>query len=422
MAAAEQATLTDVEQRVLAHVDPAEVVRWTQELVRIDSVPRPGREQVETEAARWVEAHCQALGLETAWEWAAPGRPNVIAILPGSEGATRLMFEGHTDVVTEGDPAAWTFDPFGGEIVGGRLYGRGSNDMKGGLVAALGAIAAIVRSGVRLRGDILLGALADEEGLMLGVKDFVARGWARTVTAAVVCEPEDNRLCIAHKGVIWVAVTTRGRMAHGAMPYTGINPISQMARFLVEVAALEARYVADHGRHEFLGVASISPTRIHGPALAAGEHGTNNVIPATAEATLDIRIIPGMSVEQVMADLSDIVQRLANADEHFACELDVIDARPPTSIERDAPIVQALAGATLAVAGREPVWGGVPGSTDGTILHTWGNVPVVTCGPGDTYLPHHVDEYMDIDQLIEATRLYVVTALRYCGVAAEEGG
>lgn len=412
--------LTETEQRVLAHVDPDLVVRWTQELVRIDSVPRPGAEHVETEAARWVQARCQEMGLDATWEWAAPGRPNVIAILPGAEPGTRLMFEGHTDVVTEGDRSAWTHDPFGAEIVDGRIYGRGANDMKGGLVAAMGAIKAIVDSGVRLKGDVLLGALADEEGLMLGVKDFVARGWADTVTAAIVCEPEDNRLCIAHKGVLWLSVTTFGRMAHGAMPYTGINPISHMARFLEEVHRLEGRVIEQFGRHEFLGVPSFSPTRVHGPALAAGEHGTNNVIPATCEATLDIRMTPGMTVEGVMADLADIIQRLANEDETFRCELEIIDARPPIAIEREAAVVQALAGATRDVAGREPVWGGVPGSTDGTILFTQGGVPVVTCGPGDTYIPHHVDEYMDIDQLVEATRLYTVAALRYCGVVEGE--
>lgn len=409
--------LTECESLVLSHIDPDLLVRWTRELVSIDSVPRPGYEDVETEAAEWVDMRCRELGLETTWQWAAPGRPNVIALLPGSNGERRLMFEGHTDVVTEGDREAWTYDPFGATVVEGRIYGRGACDMKGGLVAALGAIHALVNSGVRLQGDILLGALADEEGLMLGVKDFVERGWAETVTAAIICEPEDNRLCISQKGVMWVNLTVRGKMAHGAMPYTGVNPITHMARLLNEVVELEQEYVARYGEDEFLGRPSISPTRVHAPTA---EHGTNNVIPGSCHTTLDIRLIPGQTVEEIVQDLKAIVVRLQDQNEDFDCDVSVVDARPPTSTPREEPIVRALASATRDVAGREPVYGGVPGSTDGTILATHAGIPIVTCGPGDTYIPHHVDEYLDVDQLIEAARLYAVAALRYLGVEEEQ--
>ncbi len=408
--------LSELEKRVLDHVDEDLVVRWTQELVRFDTVPRPGKEHVETPAARWIEERCREMGLETHFEWAAPGRPNVIALLHGREGGRRLMFEGHTDVVTEGDRDAWTYDPFGAEIVDGRIYGRGANDMKGGLAAAMTAIKAIVDSGVQLKGDILLGALADEEGLMLGVKDFVRRGWADTVSAAIICEPEDNRLCIAQKGVMWTDVTVKGIMAHGAMPYTGVNPITYLSRFIARVYELEKEYVERYGSHEFLGTPSLSPTRFHAPL---DEHGTNNVIPETARAVLDIRMIPGQDVETTLQDLQGIIAELQAEEPRVQFRVDIIDARPPTDTPRDEPIVQALAEATRDVAGREPVYGGVPGTTDGTILATQAGVPIVTCGPGDIYIPHHVDEYIDIDDLIEATKLYVVAALRYLGVADE---
>ncbi len=402
--------LTPLEQRALSYIDDTLLVRWTQELVRIDTVPRPGREHVETEAARWVEARCKEMGLETYFQWAAPGRPNVIAILPGTEGGRRLMFEGHTDVVTEGDREAWTHDPFGGEIVDGRIYGRGACDMKGGLAAAMIAIKALVDAGIRLKGDILLGALADEEGLMLGVKDFVRRGWAKDVTAAIICEPEDNRLCIAQKGVMWTDITVRGKMAHGAMPYTGLNPITYMARFLSMVYEMEHAYEEQYGRHEFLGAPSLSPTRVHAPLH---EHGTNNVIPDTCHATLDIRLIPGQDPDTVLNDLRGLTEDLTQEDERLRFEFDVIDARPPTHTPREEPIVQALASATRDALGREPVYGGVPGTTDGTILFTQAGVPIVTCGPGNTYIPHHVDEYVEIEQLVEAAKIYVVAAIRY---------
>ncbi len=165
--------LTDTEKRILDHINPDEVVAWTQELVRIPSVYRPQKGEAEEPAARWVAARFKEIGLETTWEEVEPGRPNVIGIYRGVDEGKTLMFEGHTDVVTEGDVSQWTHDPFGAEIVDGRIYGRGANDMKGGLVAAICATKAIVESGIRLKGNILIGALVDEEGLMKGVKHFV---------------------------------------------------------------------------------------------------------------------------------------------------------------------------------------------------------------------------------------------------------
>jgi len=413
--------LTDLERRVIERIDPARVVAWTQELVRIPSVPRPGLAEVETAAARWVQARCRELELETHFEYAAPGRPNVIAILPGASHARTLMFEGHTDVVTEGDRALWRHDPFGAEIENGRIYGRGANDMKGGLCAALAALAALRESGVRLSGDILLGALADEEGLMLGVKHFVERGWSTRVTAAIICEPEDNRLCISQKGVMWVNVRTNGKMAHGAMPYTGVNPILNMAAFIRQVERLAAAEQARRGRDEFLGVPSFSPTRIHAPL--SGEAETNNVIPSACQVTLDIRLIPGQSPAEIEAQLREIAAHLEKTDECFAvrrAEFTVLDARPPTATSRAEPLVQTMESAYRDLFQRAPTYGGVPGSTDGTILNARAGIPIVTCGPGDTRVPHQADEYLDIDQLLEATKLYALTAVRFLGTAGAE--
>ena len=242
--------LTDTEQRVLDHVSPDEVVVWTQELVRIPSVYRPWANQGEEQAAAWVRDHLEGMGLETHWEVVAPTRPNVIGLLKGTEKGKTLMFEGHTDVVTEGDADAWTYGgPFSAEIVDGRIYGRGANDMKGGLVAAMCATKAIIQSGVRLKGDILIGALVDEEGLMLGVKHFVEQGWADRVDAAIICEPEENHLCIAQKGVMWADVTCTGVMSHGAMPLTGVNPIYPMAALLTRLRELESVEIARLGAH-----------------------------------------------------------------------------------------------------------------------------------------------------------------------------
>jgi succinyl-diaminopimelate desuccinylase len=406
--------ITDVERKVLSLVDEEEVIRWTQELVRIPSVYRPEKGEAEEPAARWVEARFKEIGLETSFEVVEPGRPNVIGLWRGAGGGKTLMFEGHTDVVTEGDTSQWTVPPFEAKIVGNKMYGRGANDMKGGLVAAICATKAIVHSGVKLNGDILIGAVCDEEGGMIGIKHFVEQGWANNVDAAIICEPEENHLCISQKGVMWVRITTMGKMAHGCMPLTGVNPAYPMAELLVAMRELETTQIAVHGRHEFLGQPSLTPTILRFPV-----HGEpqNNVMPAQAELVLDIRLIPGQSPEEIEAKITAACDAVRAKDERVTFETEVLETRAPTATNQDEPVVRVLDQAYQDLTGKAPIYGGVPGSTDGTILNSRVGVPIVTCGPGDIHIPHHVDEWLSLDELIEATKLYVVAAMRFLGVA-----
>jgi succinyl-diaminopimelate desuccinylase len=408
--------ITDLEKRVLSLVDEDQVIRWVQELVRIPSVYRPEQEEAEEAAARWVEARLKEIGLETSFEVVEPGRPNVIGIWRGAEGSKTLMFEGHTDVVTEGDVSQWTYPPFEARIVDGKMYGRGANDMKGGLVAAICAIKAIVESGVKLGGDILIGAVCDEEGHMIGIKHFVEQGWADDVDAAIICEPEENHICISQKGVMWVRVTVRGKMAHGAMPLTGVNSAYPTAEFLVAMRELEAAQIAEHGRHEFLGQPSITPTILRSPLRGEPQ---NNVMPAQTQVVLDIRLIPSQSPEEIESKIRAVCDAMHAKDERVAFVVEVLETRAPTATDRNEAVVRVLHQAYRDLTGEEPIYGGVPGSTDGTILNSWAGVPIVTCGPGDIYIPHHVDEWLGLDELIEATKLYVLAAMRFLGVAEE---
>ncbi len=405
--------LTGLEKKVLSLVNKDQVIRWTQELVRIPSVYRPEKGEAEEPAARWIEARLKEVGLETHFEFVEPGRPNVIGLWRGAEDGRALMFEGHTDVVTEGDVNQWTWPPFEARIVDGKMYGRGANDMKGGLVAAICAIKAIVESGVKLGGDILLGAVADEEGLMTGIKHFVRQGWADKVDAAIICEPEENHLCISQKGVMWVQVTATGKMSHGAMPLTGVNSAYPLAEFLVAMRALEAAQIVEHGQHEFLGQPSITPTIVRSPVSGEPQ---NNVMPAQTQVVLDIRLIPGQSPEDIVSKISAVCDAIHARDERITFEVKVLEARLPTATNRNEPVVKVLDRAYRDLTGKEPIYGGVPGSTDGTILNSWAGVPIVTCGPGDIYIPHHVDEWLGLEELIEATRFYVLAALRFLGV------
>jgi succinyl-diaminopimelate desuccinylase len=408
--------ITELERRVLSLIDDDQVIRWTQELVRIPSVYRPEKGEAEEPAARWVEARFKEIGLQTFFEVVEPGRPNVIGRWPGAQGGKTLMFEGHTDVVTEGDVTQWTYPPFEARIADGKMYGRGANDMKGGLVAAVCATKAIVEGGIQLGGDILIGAVCDEEGHMIGIKHFVEQGWADDVDAAIICEPEENHLCISQKGVMWVRITFTGKMAHGAMPLTGVNSAYPTARFLIAMQELEAEQIATHGQHEFLGQSSITPTILRSPVRGEPQ---NNVMPAQTEVVLDIRLIPGQSPEEIKAKIKDACDMIAAAqrpDKSISYDIEVLEARAPTATDRTEPIVQVLDQAYRDLTGREPIYGGVPGSTDGTILNSRAGIPIVTCGPGDIYIPHHVDEWLGLDELIEATRLYTIAAMRFLGV------
>src|SRR5512139_970665 len=225
--------------RVLAAVDPEEVIRLTAELVRINSVWDPAAGTGEQAAAEHAAGWARARGFDVRMEEVAPGRPNAIVTFAAGPGPRTLMFEGHTDVVTPGDPASWAHDPFGAEIVGRRMYGRGTNDTKGNLAAMLVAMAALKRSGVPLAGTIVAGVLCDEEDQMIGVRHFIEKGHADRITAAVICEPQDGMICTSQKGALRARLSLRGKMCHGAMPLSGLNTATAVAEVITGLHQLE---------------------------------------------------------------------------------------------------------------------------------------------------------------------------------------
>ena len=175
---------------------------------------------------------------------------------------------------------------------------------------------------------------------MVGIKAFIENGHAVGVDAAVICEPEGNQLCIRQKGALRVEVTVRGRMAHGAMPLSGVNPVTRAARFVVAVEELEREEIARHGEDPFLGRPSLTPTILMGPDCGEPQI---NVIPASAYVALDIRTVPAQSHEDLVACLRDILLRLAADDPDFDATLEVIEERPPTETPKDEPLVGAMA-------------------------------------------------------------------------------
>jgi succinyl-diaminopimelate desuccinylase len=396
---------------VLSRIDEAELVELTRDLIRIPSVVRPGDPSAtEAAVAAYVEGWLRREGFEVEVHEVAPGRPNVLAWV-GEASGPALLLEGHTDVVTEGNVAEWRYAPFGADLVDGRIYGRGSADMKSGLAAAMIAAAAIKRSGARLGGRLVVGALVDEEGDMIGAKHLCTTELGRALTAAIICEPEQNELCLEQRGVVWARVTARGRMAHGAMPEAGVNPISALGALLREAPALERRLRRLCRRSPHLRPPTVTPTVVQSPVQGVPQ---SNVIPSVAQATLDVRLTPGPDGDAVAKEIDLACQRAMEAVPGATVEWQAVNGfRLATRVERGEPLVRAMVRGVRQATGHAPRFGGVPGSTDGTILRMTLGIPIVTCGPGNRLIPHQVDEYVEVRELVDAAKIYVASALNF---------
>jgi succinyl-diaminopimelate desuccinylase len=420
-------------ERLLREIKREELIRLTQDLIRIPSVRSQKEGSNEEKVAIFLSHLLEEMGLDVVVEEVEPGSPNVIAVLQGEGDGPCLMFECHTDVVTEGDASEWKYGPFEGKLAGNRIYGRGACDTKGNLAAAIKAVQAISQSGTPFKGRILLGILVDEEGMMSGVKHFIRQGWANGVHAAIVCEPVDNHLCITQKGALRAELMTVGKMSHGAMPLAGLNPIPPMISILEKMRQLEEEEIERLGKNVFLGYPSITPTVLQAPVKGEPQL---NVIPYQCRALLDIRTVPGQPHEALKKQLEDIVreeEKSVNASLgsgplreiretleaglskgiSFQSKLNVFEDRPWTKTSREERIVQAASKAIQSITGREPAYGGVLGATDGTFLSAWAGIPIVTIGAGKWMIPHQKDEWVSVEELELTARIYAASALAF---------
>ena len=404
--------ITEEEKKLLSLISEKDCVELTQTLVRIDSVIRPETGNTEREVVRFIVNWLkQEAGITPKIEEVEPGRENIIAELDSGNPGPCLMLEGHTDVVSEGDPSIWTYGPFAAEIAEGKLYGRGSCDMKAGLAVNLLVTKAIKDSKLPFKGKIKLGIVCDEEGMMIGIKDFIKKGHADEVDAALVSEPEENQLCITMKGAIRALVKVKGKMAHGAMPLTGINPNIRMAKIILAFEKYEKTEKERCGRDPLVGYPSITFTVVQAPP--AGEPAQLNVMPGESLGYVDIRTTPCQDHDEIRKTLKNIIADLAGEDKDFNASIEFIEDRPVVTMEKDEPIVTFAAEARRDITGKEPVYNGVPGATDGTFLRAWKNIPSLVNGPGPRHMPHQTDEYVEVDELYEAAKIYALSAYRY---------
>ena len=386
-----------------------EVVELAQELVRCRSVYDPEGGTDEAPAARLVAERMRSFGWSVEVTEVAPGRPNVIATLPVHANGRTLAFEGHLDVVTAGDEASWSVSPFGGVIVGERLYGRGAADMKAGIAAMIYGARALELSGP-FPGTVKVCALVDEEGMMTGAKHAAASGALDGVTGMIVCEPEGDEVCPSSKGAIRLRLEVTGRMAHGAMPELGRSPLPVLAACVDHLRRVQGRLQDTHGSHPHLGSVYLTPT-----ALVAGSAHQMNVIPGAGSLSIDVRTIPGVDHASLVDELSSAFDEIARRNGTQAM-LEVADDRPPVDTPVDDPVVQCLVDAHELETGSRPSIGGVPGTTDGTVFARDLRVPTAVYGPGRKWIAHQVDEFVEVGEITRYARTYARAARQFLTV------
>jgi succinyl-diaminopimelate desuccinylase len=227
------------------------------------------------------------------------------------------------------------------------------------------------------------------------------------VDGAIICEPEDLELCLFQKGAMRVEVMSLGKMSHGAMPYSGLNPIPPLIAFLEGVQGLERAEQTRLGNHEHLGLPWFTPTIVRAPHSGEAQL---NVMPETAYAALDIRTVPGQEHEVIWRELGALAKE---AQGKATLELTLLEDRPWTETPGDDPLVRALERAYPTILSTDPRYGGVPGATDGTFLSAWAGVPIVTVGPGEREIPHQRDEFVAVEGVVRAARLYAAAAVYF---------
>jgi acetylornithine deacetylase len=388
-------SLTPAEQKVLDRIDEDLLIRVTQDLVRAPGQNPPG-EEAATVAVLTVAA--RNLGLDVRISPVVPGRDNVSITLAGGNDPGLLLL-GHTDVVPIGD--GWTVDPYGGLLRDGRVYGRGASDMKGGLAAALIALAAL--RGTPLSGPVELAAVVDEEETGKGIRAYIASSRQR-YAGCITAEPTDLQTIIAARGDSYLQVAVHGRASHAGNPDGGANAIYGAAAVVAEIERLHAELAT--APHPLLGPATWSVGQIEG-----GTGGS--IVPAECVVVADRRLLPGESPAEVLADLGRRIAALRLEDRGLTVELAMPMEMPAFETPADADLVRITEAARLDGGGQPMPLAGWTAACDGGYVDRDLGVPVVVLGPGSvTGQAHRADESVPVAELLTAARTYTLAALR----------
>lgn len=355
----------------------------------------------EADAAHFLQKWLRARGIEAvlqeASEDAHTSRPNVVAQLGGAPGAKAgLLLVAHIDTVGAGDMC----DPFQPREKDGRLFGRGALDIKSGVAAMCVAATSILRDDIPLKKPLLIAAVVDEECNSLGTQKLVTEYSAE---AAVVLEPTDLRICIAHKGYGWIRITTHGRAAHGSRPEEGRDAIVAMGRVLGAIEHLDAS-LAQRTPHPLLGRASV-----HASLISGGQELSS--YPAECTLQIERRTLPGEGDAQIIGEVNSIFAELRAADAKFRADAELLSSRAAYEIPECAPIAVAAASALQKATGSCAI-GGASFWTDTALLAAAG-IPGVVLGPCGKGL-HATEEYVELDSVVTCAEVLREMALATC--------
>lgn len=383
--------------KLLPEINRDNLVRSLMELIAAKSV-NPFDAEVcdgfcEKAAADYYARKMAELGLEVQSDAVGAGRVNVFGFLRGTGEKSSLMLAGHLDTVDAADEA---FKP---QAHDGKVFGRGACDMKAALAAYLEVARVIVESGLKLKGDLILGGIADEEYQMLGSRFVGAHG--PRAGQCIIGEPTELRVCPVNKGHICLYIKTFGRSVHSSVPEEGISAIEKMMKV---ISAFGQYHKELRGRkpHPLCGTASFCSSVIRGGSLATA-------VPDYCELEVDRRILPGETKEDVYTEFRRLLDGLAAADPDFKYELSnpTFDIAS-NEISENEPVVQALLEPYGRITGRERVVYGLPFGTDAPNM----GCPTVVSGPGSISQAHSADEYVEIDQLEKAAQMYLAATVK----------
>lgn len=360
------------------------LIQTLADLVRINSVNSsyqdgPG----EREVASYVRQFFEQRGIEVTEQEVFPGRPNVIARLPGQNPNRRIVLEAHTDTVSVQGMVIPPFDPV---IQNGRMYGRGSCDTKAGLATMMHALASLKEDGITPPCEVILAAVVDEEYSYRGV---VSLCQGLKADAAIVAEPTELRAVIATKGVLRCRIIVEGKAAHSSKPHLGINAISHMARVIAAIEAHNETLLANE--HPLTGPGTCNIGVIQGGVQV-------NFVPDRCAIEIDRRLLPGETAPSAVQAYRELLGNLSGVRAYVEEPLLLVDEGLDTPA--DATVV-TVAGQVLAGLGLDPTPAGVPFGCDASKLSRAG-IPSIVFGPGSIDRAHTVDEYVELDQVEQA--------------------
>jgi succinyl-diaminopimelate desuccinylase len=395
-------SITELEQRVLDQIVEEEVIAFLQGLVRIRSTYPPGD---CVAAAQFCAAKFESAGILHSVVADLPDRPSVLATIPGKQERPQLAFNAHIDTVPIEDEAAWKYDPFGAEIVGGILYGRGAGDDKSSVTAQVMAAVAIHRAGAQLEGTLIVNPVADEESLSKHGAQWLHDTGQLRPDMIIVGEQTNNEVAVAERAINWIELIIHGEAAHGAMPWNGVNAIIKMAGV---IKFLEKEYLPVLARrtHPYLPASTLNLGTIAGGIKT-------NMVPETCRITLDRRIPPGETRDSVVSELHELLNRYSHEVEPINYELDVLVSGSglPVNTNPTDPLVRQMQAVVTDLTGESrPITGYNQGS-DGRFF-TDDNIPIIIFGPSHPDVGHSANEHVRVEQVVEAAKVYALTALR----------